>query len=102
MKIILDDEQQKQIQDLIISSVNKAVKNATNQRPYLTRKGIAQYFGVSPDTITHWAGLGMPVAILEDGRKLYGKQSITNWLKSKEQPKQKSPQSLPQLATIKS
>ena len=35
--------------------------------------------------LRYWATLGMPVAII-DGRKLYGKQSITNWLKSKEKP----------------
>jgi len=36
-----------------------------------------------PSTISYWATLGMPVADI-DGRKLYGKQSITDWLKSKE------------------
>ncbi|MCM1514671.1 MAG: terminase small subunit [Anaeroplasma bactoclasticum] len=97
MQIILDQEQQNEIQNLIISAVNKAVKNATNQRPYLTRKGIAEYFGVSPDTITHWASLGMPVATLEDGRKLYSKRSITEWLESKEGDKSKQHQKSPQL-----
>ena len=45
--------------------------------------GLAKYFGVAPSTITYWASLGMPVAVI-DGRKLYGKQSITKWIQSKE------------------
>lgn len=84
MQVILDQEQQKQIQELINAGIAKAVKQATDQRPYLTRAGIAKYMGVSPDTITHWANMGMPVAVLSDGRKLYGKESITQWLKTKE------------------
>ena len=47
---------------------------------------VAKYFGVAESTISYWATLGMPVANI-DGRKLYGKQSITQWLKSKEEPK---------------
>ena len=52
------------------------------------RKEIAKYFGVADSTITYWASLGMPVANI-DGRKLYGKQSNTEWLKSHEMPSQK-------------
>ena len=86
MEIVLDDKQRQEIQGLIIQAVNQGVEQATNTRPYLTRKEIAQYFGVAESTITHWARLGMPVAVV-DGRKLYGKQSITKWLESKEQKK---------------
>lgn len=83
MEIVLDDKQRQAIQCLIVQAVNKGVEQATNTRPYLSRKEIAQYFGVGESTITHWASLGMPVAIV-DGRKLYGKRSITQWLESKE------------------
>ncbi|WP_347283969.1 DNA-binding protein [Lactobacillus taiwanensis] len=84
MEIVLDDNQRQEIQGLIVKAVNKGVEQATNTRPYVTRREIAKYFGVGESTITHWAKLGMPVAVV-DGRKLYGKQSITQWLKSKEQ-----------------
>ena len=83
MKISLDDDQVAQIKTLIFSTVQKGIQQAVNTRPYLNRKDIAKYFGVSESTISYWASLGMPVAVV-DGRKLYGKQSITQWLKAHE------------------
>ncbi len=83
MQISLDDEQITQIKTLIFSTVKDSIQQVTNTRPYLNRKDIAKYFGVAESTITYWASLGMPVAVI-DGRKLYGKQSITQWLKAHE------------------
>ncbi|WP_436633986.1 DNA-binding protein, partial [Lactobacillus acidophilus] len=73
MQISLDDEQITQIKTLIFSTVKDSIQQVTNTRPYLNRKDIAKYFGVAESTITYWASLGMPVAVI-DGRKLYGKQ----------------------------
>lgn len=87
MKLILDPEQRQEIQSIVVQAVNDGIKQATNAKPYLNRKEIAKYFGVAESTISYWATLGMPVAVI-DGRKLYGKQSITQWLKSKEEPEQ--------------
>ena len=85
MDIKLDAEQEKDLSNHIINLVKTSVKEAVGnqEKPYLNRKEIAKYFGVADSTISYWATLGMPVAVI-DGRKLYGKQSITNWLKSKE------------------
>lgn len=83
MQISLDDEQITQIKALIFSTVKDSIQQVTNTRPYLNRKDIAKYLGVAESTITYWASLGMPVAVI-DGRKLYGKQSITQWLKAHE------------------
>ena len=85
MEIKLDASQEKDLSNHIINLVKTSVKEAVDnqEKPYLNRKEIAKYFGVADGTISYWATLGMPVAII-DGRKLYGKQSITNWLKSKE------------------
>lgn len=89
MQVILDDNQVKEIKSLIYSTIKDGLKQATNTRPYLNRKEIAKYLGVAESTITYWASLGMPVAII-DGRKLYGKQSIIQWLKAHEMPSQKT------------
>ena len=86
MKLILDPEQRQEIQSIVVQAVNDGIKRAANIKPYLNRKEVAKYFGVAESTISYWATLGMPVANI-DGRKLYGKQSITQWLKSKEEPK---------------
>lgn len=89
MELSLDEKQIVEIRELVSSLIKDSIKQATSNRPYLNRKDIAKYFGVAESTITYWASLGMPVAIVE-GRKLYGKQSITNWLKAHEMPSQKA------------
>ena len=88
MQVTLDDKQKAEIKALIFSTVKEGIQQAVNTRPYLNRKDIAKYFGVAESTITYWASLGMPVANI-DGRKLYGKASITAWLASHEMPSQK-------------
>ncbi len=99
MQISLDDEQITQIKALIFSTVKDSIQQVTNTRPYLNRKDIAKYLGVAESTITYWASLGMPVAII-DGRKLYGKQSITQWLKDHEMPSQKAQKQTKKPSTI--
>ena len=86
MEFILDENQKQEIKVTITELVKSSIKNIENKKPYLNRKEIAKYFGVAESTISYWVSLGMPVAVI-DGRKLYGKQSITNWLKSKETSK---------------
>ena len=83
MQFVLDDEQITEIRKAVFAVVQDSIKQVENQRPYLNRKDIAKYFGVAESTITYWASLGMPVAVV-DGRKLYGKKSITQWLKAHE------------------
>lgn len=84
MEFKLDKNQETEIKTYVLNAVKDAIKQATTtSKPYLNRKEIAKYFGVADSTISYWATLGMPVAVI-DGRKLYGRQSITNWLKSKE------------------
>ena len=88
MELIFNDDQTKQLEmeisQQVLGLVKDRIKQAIkNTRHYLNRKEIAEYLGVAPATINHWTSLGMPVAII-DGRKLYGKESVSNWLKSKE------------------
>ena len=99
MQVTLDDEQTAEIKAFIFSTIKDGIKQATNTRPYLNRKDIAKYFGVADSTITYWAKLGMPVAVI-DGRKLYGKQSITQWLKAHEMPSQKAQRQTKKPSTI--
>lgn len=89
MEFKLDQQQETEIKTYVLNVVKDAIKQATTtSKPYLNRKEIAKYFGVADSTITYWASLGMPVANI-DGRKLYGKASITAWLASHEMPSQK-------------
>ena len=99
MQLVLDDAQIAEIKQIVFSVVKDGIKQVENQRPYLNRKDIAKYFGVAESTITYWASLGMPVAVI-DGRKLYGKQSITQWLKAHEMPSQKAQRQTKKPSTI--
>ena len=99
MQVTLDDKQKAEIKALIFSTVKEGIQQAVNTRPYLNRKDVAKYFGVAESTITYWASLGMPVAII-DGRKLYGKQSITQSLKDHELPSQKAQEQTIKPSTI--
>lgn len=84
MEFKLNNEQQTEIRTLVSNAIKSGIEQARdNERPYLTRKEAAIYFGVSQNQLTKWVNLGMPVAIV-DGRKLYGKKSVTNWLASHE------------------
>ena len=99
MQVTLDDKQKAEIKALIFSTVKEGIQQVANTRPYLNRKDVAKYFGVAESTIGYWAKLGMPVAII-GGRKLYGKQSITQWLKDHEMPSQKSKEQTKKPLTI--
>ena len=100
MEFKLDENQETEIKTYVLNVVRDAIRQATtSSKPYLNRKEIAKYFGVADSTITYWASLGMPVAII-DGRKLYGKQSITQWLKDHEMPSQKAQEQTKKPSTI--
>lgn len=100
MDFKLDQTDQQQIKTMIFSTIQDAINElGSSSHPYLNRKEIAKYFGVADSTISYWASLGMPVAVI-DGRKLYGKQSITQWLKDHEQPSMKHQEQRKKLATI--
>ncbi|CCI85473.1 hypothetical protein FC52_GL001077 [Lactobacillus pasteurii DSM 23907 = CRBIP 24.76] len=80
----LDKNEETELKKYVLTIVKDAIKSGIeNNKPYLTRKEVAKFLGVAESTVTNWVSLGMPVAII-DGRKLYGKQSILEWLKSHE------------------
>lgn len=90
MKIELDREQETEFKEYLCELVKASFDGMhlePESRPYLNRNQIAAFFGVSPNTIDTWVRAGAPVAVIE-GRKLYGKESITNWLKQHETPKE--------------
>lgn len=90
MEFKLDDQQKHEMTETMVDLLNDAIKRVRDkERPYLNKTEASKYFDVAPATLSKWASLGMPVANI-DGYKLYGKESITNWLKSKEQTKKPS------------
>lgn len=83
MQIMLDQDQEQEIKKYLFNLVKESFEGMhlePESRPYLNRNQIAAFFGVSPNTIDIWVRAGAPVAVIE-GRKFYGKESLTNWLK---------------------
>lgn len=100
MDFKLDQNEQQEIKTMIFSTIQDAINQiGSSSRPYVNRKEIAKYFGVAESTITYWASLGMPVAVI-DGRKLYGKKTITQWLEDHEKSSIKHQEQRKKLATI--
>ncbi|MCT3469576.1 DNA-binding protein [Lactobacillus delbrueckii] len=90
MQIMLDQDQEQEIKKYLFNLVKESFEGMhlePESRPYLNRNQIAAFFGVSPNTIDIWVRAGAPVAVIE-GRKFYGKESLTNWLKQHEEPKE--------------
>lgn len=90
MQITLDSDQEQEIKSYLFNLVKQSFEGMhlePESRPYLNRNQIAAFFGVSPNTIDAWVRAGAPVAVIE-GRKFYGKESITNWLKQHEKPEE--------------
>lgn len=90
MQITLDSDQEQEIKKYLFNLVKESFEGMhlePESRPYLNRNQIAAFFGVSPNTIDIWVRAGAPVAVIE-GRKLYGKESLTNWLKQHEEPEE--------------
>ena len=88
MNINLDDALVTQIitglKPVIVSTVQDAIKaTKSDSRPYLNRTDMAKYLGVAQSTVRAWVEHGMPFAVI-DGRKLYGKQTVNQWLKEHE------------------
>lgn len=86
MEFKLDQEQKIDLQNYVFGLIKDSLKKAaTPQQPYLNRAEIAKYFGVAPSTITYWASLGMPVAVI-DGRKLMVSNLLLNGLRAEKKP----------------
>ena len=90
-----------ELRPIVIATVQKSINSVihNDSHPYLNRREMAKYLGVAESTVSAWVSIGMPVATI-DGRKLYGKKTVTQWLKSHEMTvesqcqHQKSPQLL--------
>lgn len=88
MHITLDNDQEdailQEVKANVFQLVNKSVEDLNNSKPYLTRQAMSKWLGIAPTTLDGWVKEGLPVATLSNGRKLYGKDTVKEWLKSQE------------------
>lgn len=86
MEIKLDESQFNQLNTNVVDTITDKVRVMVSpelQPPILNRKNIAKFFGVAESTIGYWVSIGCPFIDIE-GRKLYSKDSVNNWLASHE------------------
>lgn len=84
MKVILLDEQIKEIQllltELIKTELHNQLHNNRSDSPYLNKKQTCDYLGVSNNTLDTWVTHGLP--IIKIGKTVrFDKNEIHNWIK---------------------
>nr|WP_321315949.1 helix-turn-helix domain-containing protein [uncultured Ligilactobacillus sp.] len=87
-QVVLDEQQRKELSNDIYNTVKNAINKAKQEeqhaKPYLNKKEMAKWLGVSTDTIYKFIRNGLPVANI-DGMQLIGKETIINFLKEHEE-----------------
>lgn len=87
-QIVLDQTQKeelgKDIYMTVTNAINKARQEEQHAKPYLNKKEMAQWLGVSVDTVNKFIHNGLPVANI-GGMKLIGKETTIKFLKEHEE-----------------
>ncbi len=83
MEIQLTKEQEevfrRYIFDITSEGIAEARKAANLDQPFLKQKYMAQWLGISVNTLKSFQAQGMPVIII-DGITLYSKKEVSSWL----------------------
>lgn len=87
IKVLLTDEQQKELNsvvyDTLTGAIHKARKEEQHAEPYLNKKDMCDWLKISMGTLNKFIRLGLPVADI-DGTKLIGKETALQFLKNHE------------------
>lgn len=87
-QIVLDQTQKeelgKDIYTTVTDAIEKARKEEQHAKPYLNKKEMCQWLGISYATLTKFIAYGLPVANI-DGMKLIGKETAIKFLKEHEE-----------------
>lgn len=83
MHVTLSEEQtgklKQYIFDITSEGIAEARKAANLDQPFLKQKYMAQWLGISVNTLKSFQAQGMPVIII-DGITLYSKKEVSSWL----------------------
>ena len=77
------EELGKDIYTTVTNAIEKARKEEQSAKPYLNKKEMAKWLGVSTDTVYRFIRNGLPVADV-DGMQLIGKETAISFLKEHE------------------
>lgn len=83
MQVYLSEEQSNELKryifDITKQSIEEAKKNAGLDKPFLKQKYMAEFLGISVNSLKKLEIEGLPSVTL-DGLKLYSKEEITKWM----------------------
>lgn len=83
VQVLLSEEQstelKKYIFELTRESIEQAQKNAGLDKPFLKQKYMAEWLGISRNTLMKLEIEGLP-SITLDGLKLYSKEEVSKWI----------------------
>lgn len=86
-QIVLDEQQRKELSSNVYNILRDAIKQAKKEeqcaKPYLNKKEMAKWLGVSTDTLYKFIKNGLPVTNI-DGMQLIGKETVIEFLKQHE------------------
>lgn len=86
VKVILCDEQEKELREYISAIMRDEIKKAAEyeqqRRPVLKLKDAAQWVGVSAPTLKRWEALGLKVSYIND-KPYYLKDDILKFINEK-------------------
>ncbi len=87
-QIVLNQTQKEELGKDIYTTVTDAIEKARQEeqhtKPYLNKKEMCQWLGVSYATLAKFIAHGLPVANI-DGMKLIGKETAITFLKEHEE-----------------
>lgn len=76
----LEQQLRQHYDDLVTTAVEKALSDEFLARPVLRRSALAEWLGVSPNTILKWQGYGLPTIVI-DGVVMFDKMAVLGWVK---------------------
>ncbi|MCI3029773.1 hypothetical protein LMF32_12030 [Desemzia sp. C1] len=83
VQIILSDEQANALKKYVFEITREGIEAAKEiskiNQPFLKQKFMAQFLGISVNTLIKWESQGLPTIII-DGTKLYSKQEVSKWI----------------------
>ena len=85
MQVYLSEEQSSELKSYIYGitkeSIEVAQKNAGLDKPFLKQKYMAEFLGISVNSLKKLELEGLP-SITLDGLKLYSKEDVSKWILS--------------------
>lgn len=83
LQVMLNEEQSNSLKQYIFQitqeSIEEARRAAGMDKPFLKQKYMAEWLGISVNTLKAWVAQGLPTITL-DGVVMYSKDEVTKWV----------------------